>query len=110
MPNTTSNSVNQLLSRLKKDDKPSLVTLQCNLGGNDFLMKHVLKRLKKEFASDVSFIEICEPQSRQIKEELKFSKNPALVFIVEGEIKLLFEGVLPYQHLANAIAGQCKFL
>ena len=97
-----------MLDRLKENDKPSLVTLQCNRGGNDFLMEHVLKRLKKEFASSIYFIEICEPQSRQIKEELKFSKNPALVFVAEGEIKLLFEGVLPYQHLARAIAKQCN--
>ena len=108
MPNTTSNSVNHLLSRLKKDDKPSLITLQCNRGGNDFLMEHVLKRLKKEFASSIYFIEISEPQSKQIKEELKFSKTPALVFVADGEIRLLFEGVLPYQYLAGAIAEQCN--
>lgn len=98
-------SIEELLQVVRFKSHPVLINICPACKPRNFLMEEIVKRIMSEHQTHIEYIKIDHPDSIQIKEDLKLTKSPIFLVIVNGEIIEVLSGTIGYKQLNRAIAN-----
>jgi len=97
------NSIDELLNSMKAKQHPVLVNICPKCENDNFLMDEIVKRIISKSETYIEYLKFDYVAAIKIKEDLKLTKNPVFLLIIEGKIKDVFSGTIGYQRMNHGI-------